>query len=340
MANITIKQLAGQLKLSAGTVSKALKDSHEISAETKKRVQELVQKLNYVPNPYASSLRKRKSKTIAVVLPTVADSFFSEVINGIESIAQQKSYHVLIYLTHESFLKEQAIMNEFKSGRVDGVLISVSSETTKSNHIHELQLSGIPVVLFDRVCEDLHAAKVTTNDLECGYLATKHLIEQGCKRIFYLSISKELAIMSKRIEGFKKALAQSNIESGENSVVFCSNDDMQNFDIISELLSSARRPDAILASVEKLATTVYHVCNEMNISVPGEIKVACFSNLFTAFILNPSLTTITQPAFEMGAAAATLLFKALEKSNFSLADENIVIPSGLYVRDSTGKKNL
>ena len=335
MGNITIKQLADELKLSPGTVSKALKDSHEISAETKKRVQELVQKLNYVPNPYASSLRKRKSKTIAVVLPTVADSFFSQVIDGIESVAQKKSYHVLIYLTHESFLKEQSILKEFKSGRVDGVLISVSSETKQSDHIHELQLSGIPVILFDRVREEIETAKVTTNDYECGYAATKHLIEQGCNKITYLSISKDLSIMNKRMEGFIKALTECGIKTKENNFVCCTNDDTENFHLVSKLIEHNDRPDAILASVEKLATTVYHVCKELHISIPHQLKVACFSNLFTAFILNPSLTTITQPAFEMGKAAATLLFEALEKNNFVLKNENLVIPSTLHIRNST-----
>src|SRR5882724_6794194 len=136
MGNVTIRILARQLQLSAATVSKALADSHEISGPTKKRVLEMAAALNYVPNPYASSLRKRKSKTIAVVLPEVADSFFSLAINGIESVAQDKGYHVLIYLTHENFLKEQAILNDFKSGRVDGVLMSVTSETVDTAHIH------------------------------------------------------------------------------------------------------------------------------------------------------------------------------------------------------------
>src|SRR5579863_6377429 len=135
MDHVTIKTLAKKLNISAGTVSKALKDSHEISEATKIKVRELAEQLNYVVNPYASSLRKRKSKTIAVVLPEVADSFFSLAINGIESVAQTKGYHVLIYLTHENFLKEQAILKDFKSGRVDGVLISVSSTTKEKSHV-------------------------------------------------------------------------------------------------------------------------------------------------------------------------------------------------------------
>jgi len=138
MDNITIKMLAKELNLSTAAISKALRDSHEISIPTKQRVQELAHKLNYIPNAYAGSLRRRKSKTIAVVLPEVADSFFSLAINGIEAIAEEKGYHVLIYLTHENLSREQAILKDFQSGRVDGVLMSLTTETASYQHICEL----------------------------------------------------------------------------------------------------------------------------------------------------------------------------------------------------------
>ena len=336
MANITIKKLAQELNLSVGTVSKALKDSHEISIETKRKVHELVDKLNYIPNPYASSLRKRKSKTIAVVLPEVADSFFSLAINGIEEIAQEKGYHVLIYLTHESFLKEEAILKEFNSGRVDGILISVSRETTQGSHICDVQTFGIPVVFFDRVCEEVETAKVTTNDFESGYVAANHLIEKGCGQITYLSISNTLSIANKRMEGYYKALADHDIKARENGVVFCTNNEEENYQTIKNLMNNDSHPDGIIASVEKLTITVYHVCNDLQLQIPQNVKVISFSNLASALILNPSLTTITQPAFEMGKAAASLLFNALEKRNYILKSENVILPSVLNVRNSTG----
>ncbi len=335
MANTTIKKLAHELNLSVGTVSKALKDSHEISIETKRKVHELVNKLNYVPNPYASSLRKRKSKTIAVVLPEVADSFFSLAINGIEAVAQDKGYHVLIYLTHENFSKEQSILKDFKSGRVDGILISVSRETTQGNHICDVQTLGIPVVFFDRVCDEVETAKVTTNDFESGYVAAKHLIVRGCKQITYLSISNTLSIANKRMEGYCKALTDHRMETKENGVVFCTNNEAYNYNAIKNLMSNKDHPDGLIASVEKLTITVYHVCNDLNLQIPQDVKVISFSNLSSALILNPSLTTITQPAFEMGEAAASLLFNALEKRNFILKGENIILPSVLNIRNST-----
>src|SRR4051794_6648692 len=207
MENINLKTLAVRLQLSTATVSKALRDSHEISNETKQRVQQLASLLNYVPNAYASSLRKRVSRTIAVVIPEVADSFFAEAINGIESIAHRNGYHVLIYLTHESFDVEKSILMDFQSGRVDGVLLSVTAETTSTDHIAMLQSKKIPIVIFDRICDEIDTAKVCTDDYNGGYTAAQHLIDNGCKNIAYLSISQTLSITNKRMKGYRQAMA-------------------------------------------------------------------------------------------------------------------------------------
>jgi LacI family transcriptional regulator len=340
MKNINIKELALKLKLSISTVSKSLNDSHEISEETKRRVLETAKLLNYVPNPYASSLRGRKSKNIAVVIPEVADSFFSLAINGIESVAKQKGYHVLICLTHESFENERTILKEFQGGRVDGVLLSVSRETTHCSHINELIENGLPVVFFDRACNDVETAKITTDDFESGYKATVHLIDQGCKRITFLSISDSLSISNKRLEGYVQALQDHKIKLNVKDIVQCTNDAEENYLLITKLLKQKNRPDGILASVEKLTTPVYMSCKALGLNVPKELKVVCFSNLETAAILNPSLTTITQPAFEMGKAAATILFKALGNRNFSIVKEDIIIPSTLVVRESSVNEHI
>lgn len=334
MDNITIKMLAKELNLSTAAISKALRDSHEISTPTKQRVLELASKLNYIPNVYAGSLRRRKSKTIAVVLPEVADSFFSLAINGIEAIAEEKGYHVLIYLTHENFSREQAILKDFQSGRVDGVLMSLSVETAGYQHIYDLYSKEIPLVFFDRVCQEINTAKITTNDFECGYKATQHLIDCGCKRIALLSISNYLSISIERREGYQQALKDKNMTYDPINI-FCGDDAAVNYQFIRRILSDELRPDGIVATVEKMTIDVYLVCRELGLAIPQDVKIVSFSNLSSASILNPSLTTITQPAFEMGKAAATLLFKALEKKNFALKDENLIIPSDLIVRGST-----
>lgn len=334
MSKVNIKALADQLHLSVSTISKALRDSYEISEETKKKVIDLATELNYVPNPYASSLRKKKSKTIAVVLPEVADNFFSLAINGIQSIAETKGYHVLIYLSHEKYANEKVILEEFQSGRVDGVLISISSETNTSEHINKLHANNIPVVFFDRDQDNIETARVTTNDFECGYLAAGHLLAKGCRNPSFISISKSLPICLHRIEGFRQALKEAGIPENENQVIDCT-DEGSTYQQIKAILQSENRPDGLIASVEKIVTPVYLACHELHINIPQEIKVIAFATLETAPILNPPLTTITQPAFEIGKAAATLLFKGIEKSTFDLKKERMVIPSVLVTREST-----
>ncbi|MEP7258091.1 MAG: LacI family DNA-binding transcriptional regulator [Flavitalea sp.] len=335
MAGVNIKMLASKLNISIATVSKALHDSHEISLATKQRVLALAKELNYVANPYASSLKGKSSKTIAVVIPEVADSFFALSINGIESIAQKNGYHVLIYLTHESFSNEQAILKVIQNGRVDGVIMSVSSETTHTDHIQELQQKGIPVVFFDRVCEGIDTVKITTNDFQSGFEATQHLIECGCKNISFFTISDKLAISQHRLEGHRQALKDHQMEFNEKDIVFCNNDEAFNYEAIKNLMKQKKHPDGVIASVEKLATTFYVVCKEFKISIPDKVKVIGFSNLAAAAILNPSLTTVTQPAFDMGNAAASGLFRILGEKVFNYQEESMVMPSALVVRDST-----
>ena len=333
--NLTIKMLAKELGLSVSTISKAIRDSHEISNETKQRVNALVEELDYVPNPYASSLGSRNSKTIGVVLPEVTDSFFAQAINGIESVAQEKGYHVLIYLTHESFEREKKILKDFESGRVDGVLLSISKETTESNHIDALMNKGIPLVFFDRVLEEVATTKITTNDYDSAYMATTHLIKNGCKKILFLSFSDSLSISQKRLNGYKKALLENQLKFTDNNILSFNNDAKKDYLRLKKKLQSPKRPDAIVASVEKLALPVYQACEELQFRIPDNVQVISFSNVDTAAFLNPPLTTITQPAFEMGKAAAALLVKVLGRKNFELVNEEIIIDATLVFRKST-----
>lgn len=337
MSQVTIQTLARELNLSISTVSKALKDSYEISAETKERVLHMAKLLQYKPNPYASSLRRKKSNTVAVVIPEVADSFFSQAIRGIEDIAQDKGYHVLIYLTYENCEKEKKILEDIQSGRVDGVLMSVASETCSTEHIKGLQTAGLPLIFFDRTVAEMETAKVQTDDYESGYKAAAHLVERGCQRIAFLSISSNLDISNNRLNGYKAALADHQLTVFEELIVSCTNDAKTNDGIVQHLLEN-QRPDGLIASVEKLVTSIYLVCRNLRLSIPDDIKVLGFSNLATAEILQPTLTTISQPAFEMGKAAATILFKALEKRNYLWQKENVVIPSELVIRASTDSK--
>jgi len=334
MESVDLKKLAKLLNLSPSTISKALRDSYDISKETKARVIALANELNYQPNPHASSLRRHRSKIIAVVIPEIANNFFTLAVNGIESIAQEKGYHVLIYITHEAVEKEVAFTKLLHNGRVDGLLISLSSTTKDINHLEELQKTGLPIVFFDRVCEQLNTACITTDDYESSYKATQHLIDNGCTKIAHLMFSESTSIGNKRLKGYVNAVQDNGLPLDEKMIVHCTNNDEQDYKLLEDLLKS-KKPDGVFASVERYAILCYDVCNRLNLSIPNDIKIIGFSNLPAAALFNPPLSTIKQPAFEIGKEAASILFQALDKKMFKLKQENIVFKSTLIERNST-----
>jgi LacI family transcriptional regulator len=329
---ITIKTLAKELNISISTVSKALNDSYEISLETKQKVWDLAKKLKYNRNPSASNLRSHKTKTIAVVIPEIANNFFSQAINGIEEIARQRGYHVLIYQTHENSELEVAFTDSLLSGRVDGILISVSSDTNNTEHFTSL-VKEIPTVFFDRVYEDIDAVKITTDDYESAYNATSYLIDCGCKKIAYLFALNNLNAGKQRMAGYQDALKAGKMSCSYDLILNYDQDADRNYANIKELMLT-KKPDAVISSIEDLALPCYYVCKELGINIPGDLKIISFSNLNTAALLNPSLTTITQPAFEMGKEAAGILFRILDKKYFE-PNEWLVLKSMLIKREST-----
>lgn len=332
--SITIRKIAKDLNLAVSTVSKALRDSYEISDETKQQVLKYAREHNYVPNAYAGSLKNRKSKNIAVVLPEVADTYFSNAINGIDSIATQKGYHVIVYLTHESPERELEILQELRGGRVDGVLISVSAGVAKDSEAHRELATKMPMVFFDRVCQDVEAAKVLTDDFQAAYLATTHLLDKGCKSILFLCAGMNLSIMEMRRGGFQKALEDRHQHPGDHHILITHQDESESKTMIRDFLKSHPAVDAVIGSVEKVALQVYEICQEDGILIPGQLRVIAFSNLRIAGLLSPSLSTIRQPAYDMGKAAAEILFKALGKK-VKIEKEVVVLPSVLCEGKST-----
>lgn len=332
---VNLKSLAEELGLSIATVSRALRDSHEVSAATKARVRARAAALHYEPNAYASSLRRNQSKTIGVVIPKVANHFFALAINGIEEVARLSGYHVLIYLTHDDYAREVAIIQHLKGGRIDGLLMSVASGTEDLAHIQGLRESNIPVVFFDRVGAEVATATVTTNDYESGYQATEHLVGAGCRHIAHLLISNNLSIGRHRLQGYRDALAAHGRPPEPNLILPGVMDNAQNVVLIRELLR--RRPDidGVFASVERLALSTYHVCRALGRRIPEDVKVIGFSNLESAALLDPPLSTITQPAYDMGREAARILLHALEKKRPILPGQSLVLKSELFARAST-----
>lgn len=334
MSDINLKKLAKELNLAVSTVSRALRDSHEISQDTKNRVKALALQLGFQPNPHASSLRQNKSRTIAVVIPEIENNFFSQVINGVEEIARQKNYHVLIYLTHEDHAREKSILTLLRNGRVDGLMISVSSTTVAKEDFSSYQKAGIPLVFFDRVIEEIDVPKISTDDTEAGFQATELLIQRGAKRIAFLSISPQLSISNKRKAGFEKAL-QKNSLTKEGIVLECGPDDESNRKLIRQLLQHKQRPDAVFAAVEKLAINTYEVCLQEKINIPHDLKVIGFSNLSAVSLFDPPLSTIVQPAYEIGKEAANILFKIIENKILLPTEKKLMLPSVIQERNST-----
>jgi LacI family transcriptional regulator len=335
---MNLKELSKKLHLSISTVSKALRDSPEISAATKKKVKAKAKELNYHANPFASNLRNQQSKTIAVIIPEIANNFFSQAINGAESFAQRKDYHVLIYQTHEDVQKEISVAKHLLNGRVDGIMISLSRQTKETAHLLALKNNNIPLVFFDRVAENIDAPKVTTDDYESAFTGTEHLIQAGCKQIAFLAFSKILTISNKRLEGYLAALNKHKIKIDKSLIISCGSNTKTDKSIITKLLTSPKKVDAIFACVEELAIASYEICEAINLKIPKDIKVISFSNLNTASILNPALTTITQPAYEIGREAASVLFKLIDKTDIPESKINTVLKSTLIVRNSTVAK--
>lgn len=336
MSKIGLRELARELGVSISTVSKSLRNSHEISRDTRDRVMKMARELGYQPNPYASFLRHNKSKTIALIVPELTNNFFIQAISGAESVARERDYHILVYNTNDDSRQEESILAHLQNGRVDGVIMSLARTTTGYERMNELMESGIPILFFDRICHEIETAKVTTNDFASSFNATEHLIQRGCRDIAFLMLSDTLSIDNKRKQGYLEALVKHDISLPPDRIVFCSGDEESNREQIRRLLSQDKRPDGIFGSVEKLAVSSYYVCRELGLDIPAQVKVLGFSNLRTAPLLHPSLTCITQPAFEMGAHAATVLFKCLEKKRPIIQNENIILKSELVIRDSTG----
>ncbi|MFN5044551.1 MAG: LacI family DNA-binding transcriptional regulator [Bacteroidota bacterium] len=335
MKGINMIQLAKELGLSVSTVSKALGDSYEISASTKKRVLELAKHYNYKPNPFASNLRKKKSKQIAVIIPDVVNNFFALTVDGIESVTMNKNYDTFIYLTHENLEREKAVLDHLESGLTSGLIISVCTGREGYGHFQQFyENTKLPIVFFDRVPDLLQFPKVITNNYESTFESTIRLVKSGVKKPVFLTTEEPLYTSIERRRGFQAALVSQHIPFSDDMIIECSDDMDKNYLVIKRLLSSRKRPDGIFASIEKYAITTYQVCKNLKINIPREVKIIGMTNLRTAALLNPSLSTLSQPAFEMGREAASLLIKMIEKKSYAAANDIIVLNNELTMRES------
>ncbi len=338
---VTIKDIAKELGLSTSTVSRALRDSYEISPETKKLVLEYAEKINYRPNPIALSLKEKRTRSIGIIVAEIANSFFSQIINGIESIAYDKGYNVIITQSHESFERELSNVQYLASRSIDGLLISVASESRDLSHLQHLYERGFPIVFFDRVVDELDTHKVTVDNRKGGYDATRHLLQNGYQHIAALANSSYLSITRERVGGYTDALAEHDIAFDESLVQYCLHGGLIYEEVeeaLDKLFKQKRKPDAIFAAADKLTTNCLRYCKAKGIRVPEDVAVIGFSNIDLTELLSPSLSVVRQPAFEMGQVATDLLLNMIE-SKRPVRDFDIrVLQPELIVRESSVKK--
>ena len=312
---ITIKDIAKALGLSTSTVSRALRGGYEISEETKRIVLEYAEKINYRPNPIAQSLKERRSHSIGVVVCEIANYFFSQAINGIESIAYDSGYHVIITQSNEMHDREVLNVEHLASRSVDGLLISLSSESADISYLKSLHEKGLPIVLFDRVTDEIITHKVTANNFAGAFEATEHLINMGNKHIAHVTNAGHLSVTRERLEGYKEALKKHNIPYNEDFVKFCNySSGMQEAidSSIKTLLELDKPPQALFIAQDKLSTGCLLALKKINTPLAKNMVIAGFTNSNVADLFTPPIISIRQPAFEMGQLATQLLIQLIE----------------------------
>ncbi len=333
----TIKDIAKVLGISPSTVSRALKDHPDISPKTKEKVKKLAEQLQYRPNAIALSLKHSKSFTIGLIIPEIIHHFFSSIISGVSDVAYASGYKVMITQSNESYEREVADAQALLASRVDGVLISVSKETTNYEHLKNLEKNGIPMVFFDRAVESISTDKIVVDDVNGAFQAVTHLIEQGCKNIMHLAAPAHLLISKNRLEGYKRALNKANIPFNENLIVQC---DTYNGSIgrIENLIKTKEIEfDGVFAVNDATAIGAMRGIKNAGLKVPDDVKVVGFTNGLISLMTEPQLSTIEQHGFEMGQIAARILLNRIDNQDEFYIPETRVLKTELVIRESSSK---
>ena len=336
---ITLKKIAKEFGVSISTVSKALKDSHEISQEVKERIQAFAKYYHYKPNSLALNLRNQKTKTIGVIIPEIVHHFFTKVITGIEKLANDQGYNVMICLSNESYEKEVLNLQMLANGVVDGIILSVSKETEEREdyrHFNELINNGIPLVMFDRVVDEIECNKVVADDKGGAFLATEQLLQNGCSKVALLTTPDYVTVGHDRKEGYLKALSENNIHIN-NDLIIEINDKLPFEEQVSSLFKGNSIPDGIFAVNEIYAATVMKVARSFGHKVPEDIEVIGFTDGLISAFSTPSLTTVAQHGRTMGQKALELLLDEIDSQDTQYQYKTHLIQTDLKIRNSTKK---
>lgn len=302
--------IARELNITAATVSRALNDHPAIKESTKKMVREVAEKLQYQPNKIASSLRLGKSSIIGVIIPSAEINFFGSVVHGIEKIANENNYNVLIYQTNELYEFEKRGVQTFLQSQVDGVLASISKETINLDHYNEIKKRGVPLILFDRAVDTLGVSSVVVDDYAGAFAATKHLVMQGCKRIAHIGGQQHVNIFNQRLKGYIDALNVHGIPVDDDLIVYGKVSIESGRERMKKLLSLSKIPDAVFAVEDFTALGAMQAIKAANKKIPDEIAIVGFANELFGEYITPSLSTVNQQTVQMGEEAAKLFFKS------------------------------
>lgn len=339
-AKATLKQIAKELNVSVSTVSKALNDSPEISEQTKIKIKEYAKLKNYKPNIIGLNLKNRKTKTIGVIIPNILNSFFAKVFSGIEKVADEKGYNVIMCISNESLEKEAHTLEMLSNGTIDGFILSVSEEAQKQNnydHFKEIINDGTPIVMFDRIAEGIDCDKVVVDDFDSALDSTQRLIDLGCKNIALLSSVDNLSVGKLRYEGYLKALEKNNIPVNSNLIV--RTDSEEDLKVQMEEVFANNKIDGIFALEENDSVAALKIGLKKGYKIPEELCIIGFADgILASRRLSPSLTTVSQHGIEIGEEAAKLLIKRLEDdSEEEPPYETKVIKTVLKERETTAR---
>jgi LacI family transcriptional regulator len=336
---VTLKQIAKELDVSISTVSKSLKNSLEISEDTRQKVQAFAKLYNYKPNNIALSLKNKKTKTICIIIPEIIHHFFATVISGVENVANENGYNVLVCLSDESFDKEVINMEMLANGSIDGFIMSLSKETQQKkdfHHIVEVINQGMPVVMFDRVTNDILCDKVIIDDNLAAFSATQFLIDKGFRNIALITTVDYVSVGKLRTEGYVKALKSNDLKVDESLILKI--EDTENFEEAIENLLLNNKLEAVFAVNELFAVTAIKLARKHNIKVPEELSIIGFTDGIISKYSTPSISTVSQNGIKMGGKAAKMLIERLESEEEEQQDEQYsteVIETELVEREST-----
>jgi LacI family transcriptional regulator len=339
-AKATLKQIAKELNVSVSTVSKALNDSPEISEQTKAKIKEYAKLKNYKPNVIGLNLKNRKTKTIGVIIPNILNSFFAKVFSGIEKVADEKGYNVIMCISNESLEKEAHTLEMLSNGTIDGFILSVSEEAQKQNsydHFKEIINDGTPIVMFDRIAEGIDCDKVIVDDFDSALDSTQRLIDLGCKNIALLSSVDNLSVGKLRFEGYLKALEKNKIPVNTNLII--RTDSEEDLKVQMEEVFAKNKIDGIFALEENDSVAALRMGLKKGYKIPEELCIIGFADgILASRRLSPSLTTVSQHGIEIGEEAAKLLIKRLEDvSEEEPPYETKVIKTVLKERETTAR---